>query len=155
MDLELRGRARIARLAVFYALAVSGVLALIAYWLPAHTAGQLALHSNYADGGVTPPLLLAVVTAVTVWASRKRFGAGMISAVVSGVVASLELVRTAFAHPLSAVHSIYGDYIHLAAVVAMFGLSMFLFIMEPVLYDAERKRQTPPEVTLPRAQVVK
>jgi hypothetical protein len=155
MDLELRGSARTARRIVFYGLAASGVVALIGYWLPAHAAGHLELHSNYADGGMTPPLLLAVVTAVTVWASRKRFGAGMISAAVSGVVASIALVRTAFAHPLSPVHSIYGEYVHLGGLVAMFGFAMLLFIMEPALYDAERKRQTPPEVTLPRAQVVK
>ncbi|HTL36127.1 MAG TPA: hypothetical protein VL326_23510 [Kofleriaceae bacterium] len=154
MDLELRGTARMVRRVAFYALAASGVVALIGYLLPAHTVGQLELHSNFADGGVLPLFFMAAATAVTAWASRRRFGAGMISAVVAGTAASIELVRTAFAHPLFPVHSIYGDYVHLGGLVSMFGFAMLLFIIEPVLYDAERKRQERPEVKLPRAQVV-
>jgi len=155
VDIELSRRSRIARLILFYSLALSGLVATVSYLLPAHAAGQLEIHSNFADGGWVPLFFQVVVTGITAWASRKRFGAGMISAVFSGGAASLELVRTAFAHLLSPVHSIYGDYVHLGGLVGMFGFAMLLFIIEPVLYDAERKRQERAEVKLPQARVVK
>lgn len=143
------------RRGLFWAIALSGAIATITYILPSHRLQyEYETHSGYADGGYIPLLGLAAVTVLVAWLSRQRFGAGMIAAAVGSIASVLECARTVFAHLFSSPITGAPEIVHLLALVVMFGASVILLFVEPVLYLVERSSQERAENTLPSARVV-
>ena len=155
IDIELSRGSRAVRRALFWAIAVCGAIAMFTYILPSH---RLSMddhsHSGFADNGYIRLLGLAGVTVLVAWLSRQRFGAGMIASIVAGIAAFLEFARTLFAHLFSSPIMGAPEIIHLGVLVVMFGASVVLLVLEPVLYVVERSSLERAEATIPTARVV-
>ena len=155
IEIELSPGSRAVRRVLFWAIAVCGAIATITYLIPSHKLQyEYESHSDFSDSGYIPLLGLAGVTVLVAWLSRRRFGAGMIAAVVGAIAAFLEAARTIFTHLFSSPISHAPEIVHLIVLVAMFGASVVLLVLEPVLYLVERSSQERAERAFPSARVI-
>jgi hypothetical protein len=155
LDIELSRGSRAVRQALFWVIGGGGAIAALTYVVPSHhLAYESESHSGYADSGYIPLVGLAGVTILVMWLARQRFGAGMIAAVVAGTSAFLEFARAVLAHLLSNVVTEGPEILHIVALVAVFGASVLMLVLEPVLYVIERSSQERAERSIPTARVV-
>src|SRR4051794_23092163 len=102
IDIELSRGSRIVRLGLFWTIGVCSAVVALTYVIPSHRLNyETVSHSDYADGGAAPLIGAIVMTVLTAWLARQKFGSGMICAFVGGIGALLECARSVFAHLFS------------------------------------------------------
>jgi len=137
---ELDGRRRILHRSLPLAIAGAAALAFVGYLLPAHQLdGQGAFHSNFADGGVLPLILLAAIAAFALALRGRRFGTGITAGVATMLGAALAMLPVLVPHLVHDVHSGIGQHVFVAGILATFAGGAALAIGEPLLYASTRR----------------
>jgi hypothetical protein len=138
--IRLTGARAIIRSTSFLAIAIAAVVAGIGYVLPAHRlASDAHFHSNAADGGPLPLVVLAFVAAAAVLLRRLRIGAGMLTGMIGAGGAIAAVAPVLLAHLFSSVEATYGDHMFALGLLGMFFVGIALLIAEPILYVLERR----------------
>jgi ABC-type spermidine/putrescine transport system permease subunit II len=138
---DLTSRRASVRQALTYVMLSAALVAAVGYVLPAHRLdGDAGFHSNFADGGVLPVILLGFAAAVVFALRKLRFGAGMISGIVSGAAAFFSVVPVILIHMFDSYEEGYGEALFAVGVLALFASGVLSLVVEPVLYVLERRR---------------
>ncbi len=157
MEIELVGRAAWLRNALFGIGALLSVIAAVGYVLPAHDLrGESDVHSNFADGGPFPIIVLLGLAIAFVALRRRSFGAGIGAGILSSCAAVGAVIPVFLAHFLADTRELYGEHLFAGAVIGLFFLGPVFVIAEIVLYVMARRRlrrPTPPSV--PSAHLVR
>lgn len=119
----------------------ASVIAGVGYVLPAHQLKhEESFHSNYADGGPLPLIVLAAVLGTTFALRRFRLGSGVITGAVGVVGVFGSLIPVVLAHFLSSYEEGVGELVFAVGELGLLFTSATLLVVEPILYILERRR---------------
>jgi hypothetical protein len=155
-DLALTGWRAVVRKLLFAAVPLAAAVALIGYLLPAHRLrGEHAFHSNFADGGPFPVLVLVFAGAIAVLLRRRGHGAGYMVGVIGAGGAIGAFGSVLLAHFLSRVEYALGEPVFVLAAIGLFFAGVALLLAEPIVYLTERRRlERDVDPQFPSARVV-
>ena len=122
-------------------IVLGAVVAAVGYLLPAHRVfDEDRVHSNYADGGIVPLLIWALVAVIAVTCRKFRLGSGMATGAVAAGGAIAALMPVVLVHFLSRTEEHYGEMVFALGELTLLGIGATLFVVEPILYVLERRR---------------
>lgn len=153
----LTGPREVIRSIAFLVISIAATLAAIGYVLPAHRLkplptshsgldlapedAEVAFHSNLADGGPLPLLVLPLVAVLVLLLMRQRhLGTGILAGILGCGAAFLSILQVLLTHFLSRVELAYGERVFAFSMLVLLFTSVALVLVEPVLYLLERRR---------------
>lgn len=145
--IELTGWRRVLRQAAFFAVIGSGLVAIVAYFLPAvhrnldwdHPSPDAEFLSHYAGDGVIPVVVLVSIVLSVTLLRKRTWGAGF-AALAVVIVGSFFAIMPAAMGVLFQGETAWGDAVYVCALETMVIASIALAVVEPVVFLLQRRR---------------
>lgn len=115
-------------------------VAFAGYLLPAHRREHDEhFHSNFADGGAIPLVVLAAAFVLAALLRTKKIGAGMIAGVLSFGAAIGAVIPVVLVHLFESMRWGIGENIYATGIGTLFFGGALFVVLEPALYLLQRR----------------